>query len=334
MRRKITVSRDYLSFLSCYARGSERLPYRPLFLMIEPTNACNLKCVMCPQSGKLSRAKGFMSMELFVKIIEEARGFTQSLQLFHSGEPLLHRNLPEMIKMSSERGIYTIINSNAALLNAGLAEELIRAGLDLISISFDGFDKAVYESVRAGATYETTLGNIKSLIELKRSMKASNPRIVMEIIDMKQTSAAVPAYREEALALGADEVRIWKYQNWTEPDMIDSDRFPRKKVFYPCEYPYTILAVLWDGTVVPCCMDYNAKYPLGNAAEQSILEIWNGSREQSLRKAFRTREESSVELCRDCSFLWEPKSYCTLYGKLFERFAAFVGSTRRAGRKQ
>lgn len=327
MRKKIRINTDYISFFVNYALGREVLPYKPFFLMIEPTNMCNLKCIMCPQSGKLTRKRGFMEFSLFEKVITEAKDFIHTLQLFHSGEPLLHRELSQMIKMATDFGIFSIINTNASLLTSEVAEKLIGAGLDLISISFDGFDKKTYEEIRVGAVFEKTLENIGSIVRLKKQMKVQNPRIVMEIIDMERTRSVIPRYKEQALNIGAEEVRVWKYQNWTEPDMSRNTR--RSNRFYPCEYPYTILAVLWDGTVVPCCMDYNAKYVLGNVGEESLIEIWNNSREQILRKVLRERREGEISLCRNCSFLWESKSYCTTYGKVFAHFSRVIGHFRK-----
>ena len=72
---KFGLDRDYLKFIRAYTKCEEILDYPFQWLMVEPTNHCNLKCVMCPQAGKLKRPKGYMAFSLFEKILDEAGPF-------------------------------------------------------------------------------------------------------------------------------------------------------------------------------------------------------------------------------------------------------------------
>ena len=66
--------------------------------MIEPTNECNLRCPLCPTgAGKLKRAKGQMSFELYRRILAELDGSLERLMLYNYGEPFLHPRILDMM---------------------------------------------------------------------------------------------------------------------------------------------------------------------------------------------------------------------------------------------
>ena len=76
-----------------------------------------------------------------------------------------------------------------------------------------------------------------------------------------------------------------------------------------CGYCYALktqIAILVDGTVVPCCLDSNGVVNLGNIYKQDLEEIINSKRYQTLKKSFQDRKPSE-ELCKSCTFkekLW------------------------------
>jgi radical SAM protein with 4Fe4S-binding SPASM domain len=329
---KLGLDSTYLKFLRSYTlcRGEVDYPFQ--WLMIEPTNRCNLRCVMCPQAGKLSRKKGQMEFSLFRKVLDEAADFVKSVQLFHTGESLLHPRIFEMISYAAARNLYTLINTNGTLLDETKAHAILDSGLDSLSFSFDSFDRATYERIRSGARYEKTLENIERFLKLKAQRGESRPQTIIEIIDMVDTRPHLEAFASRARDMGFDEVRVWKFHNWTDPDPVVESHSPfstNGSSYYPCEYPFMQLAVYWDGTVVPCCMDYDATYPLGDAREKGLREIWNGPRLAALRRSMRSKRTKKVPLCEDCSFLTEPKSYCSRFGKLFACYARLLGAWRR-----
>jgi radical SAM protein with 4Fe4S-binding SPASM domain len=74
----------------------------------------------------------------------------------------------------------------------------------------------------------------------------------------------------------------------------------------PCPEPfgkdYGKLVVLWDGTVIPCCVDYNATLKLGNAYQDSVQELWRGIEIEKLRVQHETGEYPDVcTHCNECT---------------------------------
>ncbi|MCK7504655.1 MAG: radical SAM protein [Desulfobacterales bacterium] len=110
----------------------------PTVILIENTNRCNARCVMCPRET-LTRKRGFMEFGLFEKIMKELSGASRKpvVHLHGFGEPLLDESLPERIKLAKACGIkHTYLVTNASLLSPETSRKIIDAGLDTMKISF------------------------------------------------------------------------------------------------------------------------------------------------------------------------------------------------------
>jgi len=152
-------------------RRRETTPTGPLYLNIEPTNACNLKCHTCSIDG--TRKRGFMDLDLFRKIVDQApKAGVYEVALFLGGEPLLHKDLPYMVKYVVSKGLDARIYTNACMLTREKSEALLDAGLSFLGISFDGDNKEDYEKMRVGANYEKVLENVLTFLRLKKKKGA------------------------------------------------------------------------------------------------------------------------------------------------------------------
>ncbi len=276
----------------------------PFRLWIETASCCNLRCVMCPNKELAADKKGLMSLDLFKKIIDECRGFTSDVYLHHRGEPLLNPALFEMIAYARQAGLKTRFHTNGALLDQDKARRLLAAGPDLVSFSFDGFSKELYEKIRVGAVFEKTLENIIYFAKQRRAAGLKKPYIVIEKIRFKTPPAAVnqDQVRETTRRLreaGIDEIIEKEEYAWAD------DAAPGNAAARPgavCTFPWYAMVVCADGTVTPCPQDFGACMRLGNADAATLLEIWNGAAYQSLRKQL-VADLPSLALCRKCDRL-------------------------------
>src|SRR3989344_4912526 len=107
---------SYLKALKAFKLKREVCNYPPLKVYIEPTNYCNLKCKFCA-NPIMERKKGYMDFELFKKILDESLGFVKQVYLFHSGDPLLHPKIGEMVSELNKRNIKSVIFTNAHFLS-------------------------------------------------------------------------------------------------------------------------------------------------------------------------------------------------------------------------
>lgn len=298
------LSRFYNRWLQIGAYYNRELMTRsaPELFQIEPTNYCNLKCPMCPHD-LMTREVGFMDLDLYRSVIQQVRRYSASVRLHNMGESLLHRQINEFISYAEENGLSTILSTNASALTPRVSEKIIDAGLDEILISFDGASKEIYEFCRAGARYERVLANIDQFLKLRERRRGSSPKVTMSLIDMPMTKGDISEFMRRWQPK-VDKVRIKPPRNWDGSSARINElvgipgQYPSGP---PCSRLWTSLVVLWDGRVVPCCMDFDAKVVLGNLKEKTLAEIFNDLPMQNLRALHVNDQACKSDLCKGCS---------------------------------
>ncbi len=294
------MSRIFLA----YRRRQAAPDSLPLRLWIETASCCNLRCVMCPNKDLAAANKGLMSLELFQKIIDQARHFALDVNLHHRGEPLMNPALFDMIRYANAAGLKVRFHTNGTLLDEAKARRLLEACPDLVSFSFDGFTKESYERARVGANFEQTRDNILRLIKIRRELGQHKPYVVIEKIRFRNQAAAgdpvaIQNLRRQFLEAGVDEIIEKEEYVWAAPTAPES---PAKHTCAVCTFPWYAMVICADGTVTPCPQDFYATLKLGNARVTSLKEIWNGPAYQQLRRQFATDIES-LAICRKCDRL-------------------------------
>lgn len=286
-----------------YILKEGELKYYPFRLWIEPTSVCNLRCVMCPQSLDIPKKHGYMKLELFKKIIDEAKEFVNDINVHHTGEATLHPQLSEMIKYAEENGIITKLHTNATLLNEDLSKKLISAGLSLLSFSFDGFDAETYESIRVKAKFDKTLNNVLNFLKLKKRMNSAKPYTILEIIQLNdflcKRNEKYKEFIKKFKGLPLNEIIIKEPHNWAgKYELPISER-----EYSACTFPWYALVINWNGIVTPCPQDYYCEIILGDINNQSLKEIWNSYPIQDLRRKMKEKDIEETKPCYNCDML-------------------------------
>ncbi len=279
-------------------RGSEF----PSVIAIETTNFCNARCIMCAYRI-MKRKKGFMSIKLYRKIIEEIKDRELDILLLSGfGEPLIDKRLPDFIKYAKDKGIKKIgIVTNGSLLFLETAQKLADAGLDEIHISIDGADKHTFEKIRIGLSFERVVENIENLRTLK-----NKPHIILQMVVIRENEKQIKEFLKK-FKNSADRIIIRQAQNWIGSISLDTQSFSphikQLKVSYPpCHYLWTSLSIYWDGTVPLCCLDYDAKVILGNVNVESVEEIWKKEKFNRIRTLHIARKREKIPLCKNCTY--------------------------------
>lgn len=297
---------------SSYVRRQAVFSYLPVRFWIEPTNICNLRCVMCPNSAPRPIKRGYMDADLFYRIIDEIKSFAHNMNIHHRGESLLHRQLPEFVHYARQHGLVVRLHTNATLLDEEMSRKLIESGLSFISFSFDGYEKAEYESVRVRADFDRTLANIIRFLRLKQKLGTGKPETVIEVMELSRHTSGKQgrlreAFRRRFANLPLDRFIIKPPHNWAGSygDVINERSRERtgNGKFVPCTFPWFALVIFWDGTVVSCPQDFYGEYVLGNVTEKSIRDIWRDEPMLNLRRKMISQDVSSFVACRDCDQL-------------------------------
>lgn len=289
-----------IKLLSGYLNRKSISEGSPLELALEITNQCNANCIMCPRA-KMKRKIGYMELSLLKQIAEEAKGRTELIFLHLAGEPLLHPQIFEMIKLCRKVGIKTAFSTNAVLLDEDMSKRLLESPPDLLTLSLDGTNKKTYEKIRKRTDYEMVLSNIQGFLKLKSKAKRP-PYTIIQLIYMKENATEAEAFLSIWKRSQVDAARIKPFFNYPGLDE-DLCALPKSQNEFrkPCILIWRQLTVYWDGTVVACCQDFLSQSVLGNLKENSLEEIWNGSLMQQMRMIHAQGRRDKIPLCRDCT---------------------------------
>ena len=111
---------------------------RPVYLKVETTDCCNLKCVHC-HDGSVPRHNGFLDFELYTRLLDTLAPTLLEVSLYDQGEPLLDPRIVEYIRYAAERNVGTVVSTNFSMpLSDGKLEELVTSGLDYLQVAIDG----------------------------------------------------------------------------------------------------------------------------------------------------------------------------------------------------
>lgn len=254
-----------------------------------------------------------MSPAAFAEILGKIRGYTDYLSLHVLGEPLLHPNLGQLLATCKEQGLRVNLSTNATLLPECRSTLLNSAALRQINISLHSF-----EGQENGAALESYLATI---LEFIREASAGTPLFISLrlwnlmpetnsterrrnhlFLEKLESFFSLPYRIADELTPGhgitlAPRVFLSLAPRFTWPHAPGPDLGSQGF----CHGLRDHVAILVDGTVVPCCLDAEADIPLGNIYQQPFARILAGERSSLIRQGFSRRQVVEA-LCRRCSF--------------------------------
>lgn len=318
-----------------YARSTESAEPFSLF-NIELTNRCPMRCVMCPRTHRMTREQGLMDYELFVRIVDELAKVNPSnpggrdgvVWLHHFGESLLHPEFARCIRYAEGKGIKTGLSVNPIMLTAEKASDLLDASPTKLMLSLDGHDDESFERIRGmKGSYAQSCEHVEHILRLKRE-RGCKTFIILSIIDFHMNQDGLEMARVRwADRKELNEIYSKSFCTWDGSDpSINALKFwgRRSKKQWrkpiPCDFPWLSMTITWNGDVVPCCYDYDAKYVLGNVRHQRLQDVWNGSSMRALRRELLAASVSNP-LCRTCTM--------TVHGRWRRPWDTFAYMLRR-----
>ena len=271
-------------------------------IYLEITNVCNLRCSFCPGTA---RKKRFLTVEEFRHLSAKLRPHTKYLYLHVMGEPLLHPQLDEIFSIAHELGFRVCLTTNGTLLDK-VEEVLLHApALHKVSVSlhsFEGNDRTeemtdyldgVWQFCRKAASQGT-------LCALRLWNEGGQEKRNGEIYDYLADQLGFAVESSPIDARGncrlCDRIFLERAEKFDWPDTAAEER----EVQF-CHALSQQVAVLCDGTVVPCCLDGQGVIALGNLFTEELGDILESPRAKAMREGFRRREPCE-ELCKKCGY--------------------------------
>ena len=271
-------------------------------IYIEITNICNLKCAFCPETN---RKKVYMDLEKFEEVISKIHNYTRLVCLHVKGEPLLHKQLGDILKILEKYNLKANITTNGTLIKDKL--EIIKKSKSVRQINFsihsitqnESLNKQYMQDIFESAEQlENTiisyrLWNLKSIEE-----NSINSKIIKEIEDYYNIKNLKQQLVGNDFIKIKDNMFINQDIEFTWPDIKQKKIIEKGRCLALKEQ----IAILVDGTIVPCCLDNNGDIPLGNILEETMEDILKKPQSVTIKKNF----ENSIitcELCKTCGFL-------------------------------
>ena len=179
----------------------------PVCLYLEVTNRCNLLCETCPRTFETLEPPADMSWELFTKIVDQVPNIARVV-LHGVGEPMLVKNLPDMIRYLKARGTYVLFNTNGTLMQQKRFQELIDTGLDELRVSLDAADRESYAKVRGKDFFNRIVRDVGRFVAYQKQVGATNPRVSLWLTGLKETIDQLPQFVALAAKMGIREVHL------------------------------------------------------------------------------------------------------------------------------
>ena len=271
-------------------------------IYIEITNICNLKCKFCPET---IRKKESITIEKFEQIISKIHKHTNLVCLHVKGEPLLHNQLEEILKILEKNNLKTNITTNGILIKDKI--DTIEKSKAVRQINFsihsinenekiqEKYLQDIFKSVEKleNVIISYRLWNLKNIKESK-----VNNNIIEEIEKYYNIQNLKQKLMEKDFVQLRKNIFINQDIEFTWPDKNKETIIEKGRCLALKEQ----IAILVDGTVVPCCLDNNGDIPLGNILENKLEDILESSKCVTIKKNFENNI-ITCKLCKTCGFL-------------------------------
>lgn len=274
-------------------------------IYVEIGNLCNLRCAFCPP---VKRAARRMTPGEFTEICRKLRPHTDYLYLHVMGEPLCHPQLNTLLAIAGEMGFRVCITTNGTLLERNREMLLSHAGdIHRISVSL--------HAVEGNGAEMTLSAYLASVIDFAKEAAEAGIYSVLRLWNL-DSEAGAGANRENCMieeTLRREFPGEWQAR-WSGFRLGKNVFLEYAGLFtWPgesqaeaaedgtCHGLLDQIAVLADGTVVPCCLDSEGAIPLGNLLADELDAILASERASRMRKGFRCGR--MVEpLCQSCTY--------------------------------
>ncbi|MBC8045050.1 MAG: SPASM domain-containing protein [Rhizobacter sp.] len=317
-RRLWNAAKIFASYTLSKAIKSPVVWGKPISVSYEPTNYCNLRCPECPSGLRsMARPTGTTDdLDTYRQLLSELAAESLYVQLYFQGEPYLNPKFFEMVETATAHNLYSSTSTNAHYLTDEHCKHTIDAGLDKLIISIDGTTQQSYETYRVGGDLETVLEGTRNLIAWKKKLNARKPYTVFQFVVFAHNEHEVEEVKRLGEDIGVDQVTIktaqvydFKAGNALIPSESVYSRYEKQtdgsyqiksSLEDHCWHLWQASVITWDGRVVPCCFDKDAKYETGRLTENRFAEIWTSEKYQAFRQAV-LRGRKNIDICQNCN---------------------------------
>jgi PqqA peptide cyclase len=304
--------------------GSIKAPSPPRWLLAELTYACPLQCPYCSNPLDYANIKDELSTNDWKRVLKQSRDMGAVQLGFSGGEPLVRKDLVELVDYSHGLGYYTNLITSGYNMDEEKIIALKKAGLDHIQISLQASSKELNDFIAGAESFE----HKKHVAKL---IKKNGYPMVLCVVLHRQNIHQMKEILEMAIELGADFVELanTQYYGWAQhnrdqllptheqlqtaeaiANQYQASQKGKMKIYYVVPdyfegrpkacmngWGTTFLTIAPDGLALPC---HSARqlpnFDCPNVNEHSISDIWNDSTAFNYFRGDRWMKEP----CRSC----------------------------------
>ena len=217
--------------LTTRTRHTSELPRQ---LYIEVTNRCNSLCKSCPLTYDQYlpyESKHHLSWEQFRRIVDAVPRIERAV-LHGIGEPLLNPDLARFVEHLNARGVHTLFNTNAVLLDEPRGDALTAAGLDELRVSVDAVTPALYAQLRGIDKLPRIIDNLRAFMARRRerrTLEPKQPTVSFWFVGMRENLHELPGVVKLAIELGVPEVHLQRLVFFGNGETLDDEATMRQK---------------------------------------------------------------------------------------------------------
>lgn len=300
----------------------------PLWLLAELTYRCPLQCPYCSNPLDFAKQEQELTTEQWITVFEQAREMGAVQIGFSGGEPLVRKDLPELIKAARDLGFYTNLITSGIGLTEKKIDAFAEAGLDHIQISFQASDETLNAALAGSAKA------FQQKLDMAKAVKAHGYPMVLNFVLHRHNIHQIDKIIELSIELEADDVELatCQFYGWAQLNregllptrqqiadaeavvaeyrvkMADKGNLANLLFVTPDYYEERpkgcmggwgaiFLSVTPEGMALPCHSARQLPIAFPSVLEQSLQDIWYNSFGFNKYRGF----DWMPEPCRSCS---------------------------------
>ncbi len=174
----------------------------PRLIFWETTAGCNLACIHC---RRITVADQLLPQDLTTKesfdLIDQITAFARPIFVLSGGEPLFRPDIFDIARHASDAGLTVALATNGTLIDTQVARKIKEAGIQRVSVSFDGADAATHNIFRGAGAFQGALAGMAHLREVGVPFQINTTVARHNIHQMPQTLALAKELKAVALHL-------------------------------------------------------------------------------------------------------------------------------------
>lgn len=332
------IANIILSKLNSKVQFTGDLPYYPTQISIEPTVACNYKCLSCfhgTKEGKahIGRRDKFIDLEKYKKLIDTIHKKTWYLSLTGCGEDFFHPQIFEIIDYAADKGMFVTLETNGSIIDP---QKLADSNISHVHFALDCTTQESYAKYRIGGNIDNVLKRVIEFCDINSRKKDpiklhirflvnkysesdyEHAKSLFEkysFVNMYRDCFTIPPKDFEMLSTLPYTTTVENYEKWKPVVSKEYDQYKLdpvsglmkneaifKEFSGKCPGVFSGAFVNTDGSMTPCCEAY-AIIPrelyYGNVFEEGFEAVWNGDKAKKFRHNFK-KTKGNYALCKNC----------------------------------